>query len=380
MARCSSTVSIVNAAISVFIGVVILHQSNNVSASPAPLFFDAIANFFKPSQPASGYGAPKPNNIFGGIGQGNLGLGNLGNLGGLGQLGGNGGPQLPQLGGFKLPGFNLFGGGGGKRPSGGASYGPPTNRPNRPAGGGSPGKPPFSFVPNIFNTSPTRVPNRPRPGYGPPQRPNRPRPTQRPNRPRPTQRPNRPRPTQRPSQPHCNACSGPWNTVPGYNQQNNNAQPTYFPQFPSNGQASTNGGAYGNNNNNNNFRQPQYGQSSSTFNTGQPLPTYASSINNNGGNQFPKNMGVIDSTASIDSYGAPQGPVIDNDIDGYGAPQAPVINNDSQDEYGSSNTQDTTSDDQYTSNGNQENDVEAISGEFYILTSSSNLKNPYIID
>merc|ERR1712110_649340 len=100
---------------------------------------------------------------------------------------------------------------------------------------------------------------------------------------------------------------------------------TYFPQFPSNGQASTNGG------NNNNFRQPQYGQSSSTFNTGQPLPTYASSINNNGGNQFPKNMGVIDPTASIDSYGAPQGP---------------VINNGSQDDYGSSNTQDTTSNDQ----------------------------------
>ena len=69
MAACFSTVSLVNAVSLVFVGVVILHQSNHVSASPAPLFFDAIANFFKPSQPAGGpsYGAPKPNNIIPGI-------------------------------------------------------------------------------------------------------------------------------------------------------------------------------------------------------------------------------------------------------------------------------------------------------------------------
>ena len=40
-----------------------LHQLK-VSASPSPLFFDAIANFFKPNRQPSGssssYGAPKP--------------------------------------------------------------------------------------------------------------------------------------------------------------------------------------------------------------------------------------------------------------------------------------------------------------------------------
>ena len=400
MALWSSILSLVNAFILVCI-IASFSSPNYVCASPSPLFFGAIANFFNPNrQPAgssSSYGAPKPN-----YNKPNTRPGGLGGV--LPSFGGSGGvPKLPSFGGsgfklpdggsgFKLPGFNFPSFGGiGKRPAGSASYGPPKKPSYRPPGGGSPGRPPISIIPNIFNTSPTRRPSyqpqpnpsRPRPVYRPTQRPNN-RPTQRPNN-RPTQgrpvlpgygppqrpspnRPGNPRPTRptrpRPTQPHCNACSGPWNTVPGHNQQTNtNVSPTYFPSFPNNGQVTT--GNTITNTDVNNFRQPQYGQSATFSNNNvDPLPTYSSS--NQG--KFPKNMGIIDSTSSIDSYGSPQAPSIDS----YGSPQAPVINNLSQDNYGSSNVNNIPSNTQNDlnagkggSNGNQnngDNDIEVISG------------------
>ena len=312
MALCSSIRSIINAAI-LFLIITNFHSQNCVRASPAPLFFDAIANFFNPGRQPSGtsstYGAPNS-------GSGGIGL-----------------PRLPFL---RMPSFNFPSFGGiGNNPSGAAAS-KPSRRPSyKSPGGRSPGRPPIPIVPNIFKTSPTRrpsyrpqpVPSRPRPGYGPPKRPT-PRPTKRPTY-RPTYRPNpRPsRPTRRPTQPHCNACSGPWNTVAGPNIDN--VQPTYFPSFPNNGQTAS----YNTNDNNNNgFRQPQYGQSPSSTNNNKikgPLPTYASTSNNNNfQNKFPKNMGTIKSVSSLDS------------LDSYGSPQAPIINSNSQDNYGSSNVKD----------------------------------------
>ena len=363
MALCNLRISLVNILLVVVI-VSNLNNQNGASASPSPLFFDAIANFFKPSRQPSGssssYGAPKPisyrpvtatikpnynrpvtgstkpsynrpNSGFGGVKIPGIGGG------GIPGIGGGGIPKLPR---FKLPKFNFPSfGGKGKRPSGAASYGPPKKPSYGQNGNGSPGRPSRPIGP-AQHTSPTRRPSyRPQPGpsgplpvYRPAQRPNT-RPTQRPNN-RPGQgrpvrpgslpqyggqqkpgRPSIPRPTQpapRPTQPHCNACSGPWNTVlPGYNQQTtNSATPTYFPTFPSTGQTSL---------------QPQYGQS-------------VTSSNSNIRNKFPKNMGVIDSSSSIDSYGSPQAPVIatispvvetynnaqTSSIDSYGSPQAPV--------------------------------------------------------
>ena len=401
MALCNLRVFLVNVLIFIVIASNLQHQCN-VSASPSPLFFDAIANFFKPNRQPSGssssYGAPKPisfrpvtvtispnyNRPATGATKPSYNKPNNG-------IGGVGIPKLPR---FKLPKFNFPSfGGKGKRPSGSASYGPP----KKPSYGqnGSPGRPPRPIVPNVQNTSPTRrpsyrpqpVPSGPLPVYRPTQRPNnRPQPV-RPGRPGSLpsyggQRPGRPtipRPTQpgpRPTQPHCNACSGPWNTVlPGYNQQTTNtATPTYFPTFPSNGQT---------------VRQPQYGQSSGNSNNfGSALPTYSSttgttnynpssssptSSNFNPRAKFPKNMGVIDSSSSIDSYGSPQAPVIatvppivetynnaqTSSIDSYGSPQAPVqtsvaasgsygspqapvTNNESLDDYGSSNNHNNT--------------------------------------
>ena len=411
-----------------------LQDPCHISASPSPLFFDAIANFFKPSRQPSGssssYGAPKPisfrpvtvtispnyNRPATGATKPSYNRPNNG-------LGGVGIPKLPR---FKLPKFNFPSfGGKGKRPSGSASYGPP----KKPSYGqnGSPGRPPRPIVPNVQNTSPTRrpsyrpqpVPSGPLPVYIPTQRPNnRPQPGRpirpgslphyggqrpgRPGNPRPTQP--APRPTQpfpRPTQPHCNACSGPWNTVlPGYNQQTtNSATPTYFPTFPSNGQT---------------VRKPQNGQSSGNTNgNGSPLPTYSStagvtnynpspstatSSNFNPRGKFPKNMGVIDSSSSIDSYGSPQAPVIATippvvetynnaqtaSIDSYGSPQAPVqgsvsasgsygspqapvANNESLDDYGSSNNHNNTSisndDTREEDNGDKEGSSEEDSNE-----------------
>ena len=164
-----------------------LQDPCHISASPSPLFFDAIANFFKPSRQPSGssssYGAPKPisfrpvtvtispnyNRPATGATKPFYNRPNNG-------LGGVGIPKLPR---FKLPKFNFPSfGGKGKRPSGSASYGPP----KKPSYGqnGSPGRPPRPIVPNVQNTSPTRrpsyrpqpVPSGPLPVYIPTQRPN----------------------------------------------------------------------------------------------------------------------------------------------------------------------------------------------------------------
>ena len=411
MALCSSIVSVVNSAILIIL-IANLHGEHYTYASPSPLFFDAIANFFRPNRQTSGssssYGAPKPNynrpnNVGGGNGFKLPGF-NLPSFGGKRPSGSGGGGN-----GFKLPSFNLpsFGG---KRPSGSASYGPPKKPSYRPPGNVSPGRPPVSIIPTIFNTSPTRPsykpqpgPSRPRPVYRPPQRPNV-RPTYRPNS-RPTQgRPIRPgglpqygqpqrpiRPTNtRPiqpapglPQPHCNACSGPWKSLTAPTQQNNNKNvlPTYFPTFPSNGQTSSTGNPI-RNNNGNSFRRPQYGQSSTVtnnnVNVNPTLNSYGSSnsFNNNrqpsssvtssnNNNKFPKNMGSLDSTSSLDSYGSPQAPVLDNTSSlGSSGQQTPVINNSPLDNYGSSNNNKTKSVGQGNNNDNKNNEEEDIGSEY----------------
>ena len=95
MALCSSIVSLVNSAILIIV-IANLHGEHYTYASPSPLFFDAIANFFKPNRQPSGtsssYGAPKPNYNRPNNGAGGIGL-----------------PKLPR---FKLPSFNFpsFGG------------------------------------------------------------------------------------------------------------------------------------------------------------------------------------------------------------------------------------------------------------------------------
>ena len=122
MALCNLRVPLVKILLVVAI-IYILQNQNCVSASPSPLFFDAIANFFKPNRQPSGslssYGAPKPisyrpvtatikpnyNRPITGSTKPSYNKPNNG-IGGV-KIPGIGGGGIPKLPRFKLPKFNF---------------------------------------------------------------------------------------------------------------------------------------------------------------------------------------------------------------------------------------------------------------------------------